>query len=199
MDGRSLAPEQDAEDAPGRNHLSPRQQWSYAKKFLDYLEANAGEFWRVPHLEAFAEGSAAGKNEDQEDEDQDPAEESESLFSAAYEHLTYRDSTDDGIDSSLFETGPDAAESELVFEAERIVGHLAFLAMIAHLWKMTATVSLTNAAAFPQRDEVLASGATRRPPITAGCWNCSPPWGGIAFPPPAVRTIRWSSTTGGGA
>ncbi len=46
--------------------------------------------------------------------------------------------------------------SELVFEAERIVGRLAFLATIAHLWKMTATVSLSGDAADPQRDEVLA-------------------------------------------
>ncbi|MGA2799367.1 MAG: hypothetical protein ABSE63_17430, partial [Thermoguttaceae bacterium] len=146
-------PGQQSEEAPRHNQLSPRQRWSYAKKFLDYLEANAGEFWRVPHLEAFAEGAAAGKNEAEEEE---PADESDDLFSAAYEHLTYRDSTDDGMDSSLFEAGPDAAESELVFEAERIVAHLAFLAMVAHLWKMTATVSLSGVAADPQRDEVLA-------------------------------------------
>ena len=50
---------QDAEEAPKNNHLSPRQRWSLARKFLDYLEANAGEYWHVPHLEAFAEGTAA--------------------------------------------------------------------------------------------------------------------------------------------
>ena len=91
-----------------------------------------------------------------EEEEEEPDDETDNLFSAAYEQLTYRDSTDDGMDSSLFETGPDAAESELVFEAERIVGHLAFLAMVAHLWKMTATVSLSGDASDPQRDEVLA-------------------------------------------
>ena len=70
--------------------------------------------------------------------------------------MTYRDSTDDGIDSALFETGPDATDFELVVEAERIVGHLAFLATVAHLWKMTATVSLSGDAADPHRDDVLA-------------------------------------------
>jgi hypothetical protein len=144
---------QDAEEGPRHNHLSPRQRWSYARKFLDYLEANAGEFWHVPRLEAFAEGSGMGKNEEF---DEEPDDETDNLFGAAYEHLTYRDSTDDGIDSSLFETGPDAVESELVFEAERIVAHLAFLAMIAHLWKMTATVSLCGDTPDPERDEVLA-------------------------------------------
>ncbi len=144
--------DQQVGETPGSNRLLPGQRWTYAKKFLDYLEANAGEFWRVPHLEAFAEGPAAGKNGEEEQH----AEDGENLYSAAYEHLTYRDSTDDGIDGSLFEAGADAEESELVFEAERIVGRLAFLAMIAHLWKMTATVSLSDAGAYPQRDEVLA-------------------------------------------
>jgi len=144
---------QEVEETPRNNHLSPRQRWSYARKFLDYLEANAGEFWRVPHLEAFAEGSAAERDEVEEEE---PGGDTDNLFSAAYEQLTYRDSTDDGMDSSLFETGPDAAEWELVFEAERIVGHLAFLATVAHLWKITATVSLSGDAPDPHRDEVLA-------------------------------------------
>ena len=144
---------QETEGEARNNRLSPRQRWSYARKFLDYLEANAGEYWHVPHLEAFAEGSATAKNEE---EDEEPIDEADNLFGAAYEQLTYRDSTDDGIDSSLFETGPDSAESELVFEAERIVGHLAFLATIAHLWKMSATVSLSAADPDPHRDEVLA-------------------------------------------
>jgi hypothetical protein len=145
--------EHDGENAIRKNELTARQRWSYARKFLDYLEANAGEFWRVPHLEAFAEGMSGGSFEDEEEE---LADESDNLYSAAYEQLTYRDSTDDGVEGSLFETGPDAEESELVYEAERIVGHLAFLAMVAHLWKMTATVSLSNDASDPQRDEILA-------------------------------------------
>jgi hypothetical protein len=143
----------DSGEEPRDNRLSPQRRWAYAKKFLDYLEANAGEIWRVPRLEAFAEGLAAGESEEDE---QEPEEESDNLFSAAYEQLTYRDSTDDGIDSSLFESGPDAEESELVFEAERIVGHLAFLAMIAYLWKITATVSLSGDVADLRRDEVLS-------------------------------------------
>jgi hypothetical protein len=146
-------PASDSAKEPEKNRFSPAQRWTYAKKFLDYLEANAGEFWRVPRLEVFAEGGAAGENEDESEQSED---ESDYLFSAAYEHLTYRDSTDDGIDSSLFEAGPDAEECELVFEAERIVGRLAFLAMIAHLWKIAATVSLSADVADHRRDEVLA-------------------------------------------
>jgi hypothetical protein len=145
--------EQDGDEGPSNKARSPRQRWNYARKFLDFLEANAGEYWHVPRLEAFAEGASAGKNGQEENE---PEEESDNLFSAAYEHLTYRDSTDDGMDSSLFETGPDAAESELVFEAERIVGHLSFIVTIAHLRKITATASLSGDIAVDDRDEVLA-------------------------------------------
>ena len=35
----------------------PSEPWSLAKKFLDYLEANAEEYWRVPQFELAAESS----------------------------------------------------------------------------------------------------------------------------------------------
>ncbi len=143
-----------AEERSGDNRLPLGQRWSYARKFLDYLEANAGEYWRVPRLESFAE--AAADLEDQPEEEAEFGDEGENLYDAAYEQLTYRDSTDDGIDSSLFEAGPDADETRLVYEAERIVGRLSFLAMVSHLWKMSAAVSLYGDLPDGQRDEVLA-------------------------------------------
>ena len=57
-------------------------------------------------------------------------DEEESLFGAAYEQVTYRDTTDDGMESSTFDTEPDETESELSFEVERITDHLQFLATL---------------------------------------------------------------------
>ncbi len=145
-----------AESADGARQskplLSPRQRWSSARKFLDYLEANAGEYWQAPQLEVFSGRAAEGRAE----EETEPGEEADNLYSAAYEQFTYRDSTNDGIDSSLFETPPPASEFELVLEAERIVGHLAFLATVAHLWKTTAAASFYSDTPLSERDEVLA-------------------------------------------
>lgn len=119
---------------------------------MDYLEANAGEFWRVPRLELDNGGEAEPGEEEEEEE---PLNEDEELYGAAYEQMTYRDTTDDGIDGSLFETAADAAESELLAEAERITEQLSFLATAAHLWKVTAAVSKPEDAPPGERDEVL--------------------------------------------
>jgi hypothetical protein len=146
----------DAEAKQGGDRLPLGKRWAYARKFLDYLEANAGQYWHVPRLESFAQ---AADNSDAEahQEESEFDDEGENIYGAAYEQLTYRDSTDDGIDSSLFDAAADPEETQLVYEAERIVEHLSFLAMVAHLWKMSAAASLCTDPAPRERDEVLAS------------------------------------------
>ena len=69
--------------------------------------------------------------------DEDDAEEEESLFSAAYEGVVYTDSTDDGVDSELFDTG-DTTTDELSRESQRITDRVAFLSSLAKLWKLAA-------------------------------------------------------------
>ncbi|MEM6329213.1 MAG: hypothetical protein AAF790_03075 [Planctomycetota bacterium] len=72
--------------------------------------------------------------DDEEDED-----ELDNLFSAAYEDVTFRDSSDDGMDSAIFEPGGDDETAyELEEEAERIGQRLALLTTVARLWKRTA-------------------------------------------------------------
>ncbi|MGW8258259.1 MAG: hypothetical protein ACWGMZ_12290, partial [Thermoguttaceae bacterium] len=137
---------------PPRQAFTPVQRWSESRRFLDYLEANAGDYWQVPRLEFFSSDVAA------EDDDQgDSADDVENLYSAAYEQFSYRDTTDDGMGSSLFETGRESTEYELVFEAERIVERLSFLSTIAHLWETTALASLAIKDIEPQRDEILGA------------------------------------------
>ena len=114
--------------------------WPLARKFLDYLEANAEEYWQVPHFEMAAEalGDDAGQAEELDDEPpddsttssttrrDDEADDEGGLFGAAYEDVTYRDSTDDGVEGEIFESGENATDFELVGEAERIVSRLEF-------------------------------------------------------------------------
>ncbi len=44
-------------------------RWSLARKFLDYLEANADEYWQVPHFDMAAQalGNAAAREEADEE------------------------------------------------------------------------------------------------------------------------------------
>ena len=82
----------------------------------------------------------------EESEDEFPADEADDdedeLFRAAYEDVTYRDSTDDGVEGEVFEGGESPTDFELVGEAERIVSRLSFLTTVAQLWKLAATASL---------------------------------------------------------
>jgi hypothetical protein len=143
---RSLKPPSTQESS-----VPPQQRWPLAKKCLDYLEANAEEYWQVPRFEMAVEALGSdGQEEDASQRDDDD----EDIFGAAYEHVTYRDSADDGVEGEMFETGESATDLELVGEAERIVNRLTFLTTVAQLWKLCATASLGDDA--PDREETLA-------------------------------------------
>lgn len=129
---------------------SATPRWPLARKFLDYLEANAEDYWQVPHFDMAAE--IFGDEQQQEEEPE--ADDEDNLFGAAYEDVTYRDSTDDGVEGEMFETGESATDFELVGEAERIVSRLSFLTTVAQLWKLCATASVPGDAS--DRDDVLA-------------------------------------------
>ena len=68
---------------------------------------------------------------------EDGEDDEEHLFGAAYENMVYADSTDDGVDGELFETGGTTTD-ELSQESERISDRVAFLSSLARLWKLAA-------------------------------------------------------------
>ncbi len=102
-----------------------------AAKFLDFLEANAEDYWQVPRLEL----ADARPDEPKE----------ESLFGAAYEGVTYRDSAADDQEGSVAEGGPAPGEFPLTWEAERLEKRLAFLSTVARLWQIAAPQSAGTA------------------------------------------------------
>ncbi|MCL2742283.1 MAG: hypothetical protein FWE67_00355 [Planctomycetaceae bacterium] len=76
------------------------------------------------------------KNEDEENEDDE-----DSPFGAAYDGVTYHDSTDDGVEDSMQEGKPanyrDEDEMQLAGETDRIGERLTFIITMAKLWKYT--------------------------------------------------------------
>jgi hypothetical protein len=103
--------------------------WDSARKFLDYLEANAEGLWHVPRLDlGGAKRAARASEQDDEDDDLD-------RFESAYEDMVYRDSTDDGIDGAIFESSD--SDDELQHQSKAIADRLTFLTTVARLWKRT--------------------------------------------------------------
>src|SRR6267143_1787812 len=72
-------------------------------------------------------------------------EEEESLFGAAYEDMTYHDSTDDDVEGEVLDFMPQK-DFDLAQEAERLEKRLKFLATLARLWNV-ATRALRGARA----------------------------------------------------
>lgn len=118
-------------DAPP-SPLAQAERWNLLRKFFDFAEANAESYWQAPVLE---DGQAPRKSKTNDfDDDEDQAD----MFEAAYEGMTYRDSTADGREGSTLESGPAATELEFELESRRLTQHLAFLMTIARLWRYVA-------------------------------------------------------------
>lgn len=140
-------------DAADPSTEPPPEAWLTIRRLFDYLEANAGPYWMAPTL-----GEAAGQEPeipeelatsafgDDDFDDEEDEDDEDSLFQAAYDHVTYRDSTDDGIDSDLAGGNSfDPMNSEFEHIRRYIEPRLAFLATVARLWQMAA-VSRFNSA-----------------------------------------------------
>ena len=164
-----LEPRGGDEQPGGRQGQSAAERWTLARKMLDYIEANADEYWRVPALRLGGGIAAVDDLHGQEDEELDDLHEiedaeeagdeeddsAEQLFAAAYEDVTFRDSADDGYEGETLGGDDAVTDFELTDEANRIADRLAFLSTVAQLWK-TAASALGTAAGGGDRESVLA-------------------------------------------
>ena len=141
----------DAEDeGSDEEPVDAERCWSLSKKFLDHLEANADDYWQVPRFELDDPSSEAGDWEEDEGGD-----EAGGLYSAAYEEVTYRDTTDDGFEGEMIEWGGNESDFELAAEGERLAERLALLGTVARLWRLAAEASAVAGVEAPERREVL--------------------------------------------
>jgi hypothetical protein len=103
--------------------------WPLLRRFFDYLEVNAEDYWHVPKLETDLPRKKKSKKERGSDD----------IFAAAYEDVTYQDTTDDGEEGSVAEAGPKlGGDYHLEEEGERLAKRLRFLATLARLWQVVA-------------------------------------------------------------
>jgi hypothetical protein len=119
------------------NSSAPCPCWGTIEKYFDYLEANGESYWTVPEFRLGTKNekpksSAATTADDVSDDDSQS-----SLYGAAYEGVTYEDSTDDGNEGPVFEQDEGTSE-ELITESKRIGEHLTFLVALAQMWKLVS-------------------------------------------------------------
>ena len=68
--------------------------------------------------------------------------------------MTYRDSTDDGVEGDIVDDGVEPLYTEWEYEADRLEQRLSFLNTVARLWKHAA-ITWGGEAHLPERREVL--------------------------------------------
>lgn len=131
-------------------------RWNLLRRLFALLEANAGSYWVVPALKEFVErsrrsdrndrtGSSGGESLDLQnlfDSDDDEPD----VLDAAWDNVTYRDSTDDGNAGDTVDEGyaPGTTEFEQVYR--QIEPRLKFLHSVGSLWGIAA-VSVSRSAA----------------------------------------------------
>ncbi len=115
--------------------VRPHERQALVRKFFELLEANAEDFWQVPSLDFLGTGHESTPDDPERleaDEDDDDPD----LFRAAYDDMVYIDSTGDGVESDMLESGTaPATDFELEHEARRVGERLAFLRTVASMWK----------------------------------------------------------------
>ncbi|NMC21392.1 MAG: hypothetical protein GYA33_13350 [Thermogutta sp.] len=112
-----------------------RKRWFEVRKFLDYLEANAGSLWEVPSLKELLGATAAGSADNSaaiEPQHED------SLWQAAYEGVVFRDSADDGVDGILEDAGEPLENFELSRAFEELRRRIGFLFTVLILRELAA-------------------------------------------------------------
>ena len=119
--------------------------WPLVRKFFDYMEANAEEFWSAPSFVLGNGRKAKPKRDwDLELSAAEEADDESGLFDAAYEGMTYRDTTDDGNEGSVFEFGDDGSRDELEAESKRLSDRLSFLQSLARMWSVAADITVAD-------------------------------------------------------
>ncbi|MEM9826507.1 MAG: hypothetical protein AAF958_07950 [Planctomycetota bacterium] len=135
----------------------PQKRWETSRRFFDYLEANAEEFWEAPRFQ-IGEGQQE-PSPGEEWEDLIEAVDQDDVFSAAYENMSYRDTTDDGFDGSVFDGGggTEGSRDELEAESKRLVEHLSFLQSLARMWSVASDIAVSNSQDSPGTLELSAA------------------------------------------
>ncbi len=129
--------------------LALPERISQLVRFLELLEANAGEYWSVPELDAMARASLDDGKDPLWEYDDEP-DDDDNLFGAAYEGMVFRDSAEDGNwGDTLDDDTPYGGESEFEEISRRIETRLKFLNAVGQVWQTSSAILSKGMGADP--------------------------------------------------
>lgn len=136
--------------------------WNTVRRLFDFIEVNAGEYWDVPLLD-IAGAKATRKSMDDWDVDrgedwmaEENGDEDDTLWGAAYDGVSYHDSTDDGTQGEVLD-GPDApGNTEFEIVNRQLEPRIKFIMALAQLWQISATAIATDVSTREPSDQVLS-------------------------------------------
>jgi hypothetical protein len=128
------------------------------RRMFVYLEANADEFWGVPTLESAVDiaRTDTGETEPPKDWGDEPAagDDEDNLYGAAYEHMSFRDSADDGNWGDTLDDGFDLEDTEFESINRMLEPRIKFLNAVSQMWQLAAVTLAQHPAADDERDAV---------------------------------------------
>lgn len=151
-------------DADGT--LKTPGDWTSIRRLFDFLEANAGEYWEVPQLESYGETSSTEETPEpgldnwdvergeewlEEDEDED------NIFGAAYEGLVFKDSTDDGNEGEVLDSGNAPGNTEFEILNRHLEPRIKFIMALAQLWQIASTALVAEFQGVASDDRKLSA------------------------------------------
>jgi hypothetical protein len=161
LSGCEVGPAPRAATAPAPN-ATPDCTRRLVQRFFEMLEANAESYWDAPQLESTP---ASRRSADEEpaltDAESAPDDGDDDLYRAAYDEMVYRDSTADGVEGSLLESGGHPSDYEVEEESNRLASRLAFLTTLGRLWKQVAIAQLSLDVGKPPISDALRNWRQR--------------------------------------
>lgn len=120
--------------------------WSAMRRLFDFIEANAGDYWDVPQLDFVTRSrpKRQGDSPDDWDVERDEnwleeEEDEDNLFGAAYDGIVYKDSTDDGNEGEVLDTGTAPGNTEFENINRQLEPRIKFVMALAQLWQIAST------------------------------------------------------------
>ena len=125
------------------------------RRIFDHLEANAEGYWSAPEFGASIDRALAVDTENpfggppgSPNPDGDPDDE-DNVFGAAYDNLSYKDSTDDGNWGDTLENDFGFRNTEFELLNRDMEPRLKFLNAVGQMWQMAATAIVGSGSSEP--------------------------------------------------
>ncbi|MCA8992218.1 MAG: hypothetical protein KDA88_09585 [Planctomycetaceae bacterium] len=115
------------------------------RRLLDFLEANAEDWWGVPSMfgeekDMAPESFDMGQYEDLEGLEDESDDDEDNLFSAAYDDMVFRDTADDGNwGNTVDDQGPGVRTTMFEQINRDMEPRLKFLLAVGHLYQLAAS------------------------------------------------------------